>query len=89
MSQPIEDDKGFHIVRVVERTEAGRKPFLEAQVEIREKLREESIDAQKGRVHGEDQRADAGLDDVRQFDRGRRWRRRVGWQTQHRPAALT
>ncbi len=47
MSQPIEDAKGFHIVRVIERTDAGRKPFLEAQVEIRDKLREESITAQK------------------------------------------
>jgi parvulin-like peptidyl-prolyl isomerase len=47
MSQIIEDAKGFHIIRVIERTEAGRKPFLEAQVEIREKLREESIDAQR------------------------------------------
>jgi parvulin-like peptidyl-prolyl isomerase len=47
MSQIIEDDKGFHIVRVIERTDAGRKPFLEAQVEIRDKLREESINAQK------------------------------------------
>jgi hypothetical protein len=28
----------LHIIRVVERTEAGRKPFIEAQVEIREHL---------------------------------------------------
>lgn len=41
MSQILEDDKGFHIVRVVERVDAGCKPFLEAQVEIRDKLREE------------------------------------------------
>jgi hypothetical protein len=47
MSQVIEDSKGFHIIRVIERTDAGRKPFLEAQVEIREKLRDESIKSQK------------------------------------------
>ena len=47
MSQIIEDEKGFHIVRVIERVDAGRKPFLEAQTEIREKLRDEDIDRQK------------------------------------------
>jgi parvulin-like peptidyl-prolyl isomerase len=35
---PIEDQQGFHIVRVLEREEAGRKPFLEAQAEIRTKI---------------------------------------------------
>ncbi|MCH2182780.1 MAG: peptidyl-prolyl cis-trans isomerase [Mariniblastus sp.] len=38
LSDVIETDRGFHIVRVIERTEAGTKPFLDAQVEIREKL---------------------------------------------------
>jgi parvulin-like peptidyl-prolyl isomerase len=47
MSIPIEDETGFHIVRVIERVEAGRKPFLEAQTEIRKKLRDADIDRQK------------------------------------------
>ena len=46
MSQIFEDDNGFHIVRVIERVEAGRKPFLEAQTEIRKKLRDDDIDRQ-------------------------------------------
>jgi hypothetical protein len=39
LSRIIEDEQGFHIVRVVERQDSVRKPFLEAQVEIREKIR--------------------------------------------------
>lgn len=42
MSQILEDERGFHIVRVVERTEAGQTPFLEAQVEIKKKIKEEN-----------------------------------------------
>ena len=38
LSNIIESDQGFHIIRVLERKEAGRKPFTEAQAEIREKL---------------------------------------------------
>lgn len=38
LSQIIEDDRGFHIVRVLERREAGRTPFTEAQGEIRKRL---------------------------------------------------
>ena len=41
----IEDEQGFHIIRVLERTEAGRKPFLEAQAEIKQKLQQERIEA--------------------------------------------
>jgi parvulin-like peptidyl-prolyl isomerase len=46
LSERMEDDQGFHIVRVVERTEPGRTPFTEAQVEIKEKLRRTRIRAQ-------------------------------------------
>ena len=45
MSQIIESDTGFHIVRVVERKDAGRKPFTEVQVKIREKLKEDRLHA--------------------------------------------
>jgi len=42
MSPILEDETGFHIIRVVERVDAGRKPFLEAQIEIRKKLKEDN-----------------------------------------------
>lgn len=41
LSPILEDDQGFHIVRVLERREASRIPFTEAQVKIRERLAEE------------------------------------------------
>ena len=41
LSTILEDGTALHIVRVVERTDAGRTPFIEAQVGIRDKLREE------------------------------------------------
>ena len=41
LSAIIEEENALHIVRVVERTPAGRTPFLEAQVGIRDKLFEE------------------------------------------------
>lgn len=41
LSTIIEDDSALHIIRVVERTEAGRTPFLEAQVGIKTALQEE------------------------------------------------
>jgi parvulin-like peptidyl-prolyl isomerase len=47
MSQILEDQQGFHIVRVIERVDAGCKPFIEAQTEIRQKLRDEDIERQK------------------------------------------
>ncbi len=40
MSQIIEDDVGYHIVRVIEREEAGRTPFSQAQEEIKEKIQD-------------------------------------------------
>lgn len=41
LSTILEDEMGLHIVRVVERVDAGRVSFLDAQVEIRETLRME------------------------------------------------
>lgn len=41
LSTIIEDDATLHIIRVIERTEAGRTPFLEAQVGIKTTLQEE------------------------------------------------
>ncbi|MCF6277176.1 MAG: peptidyl-prolyl cis-trans isomerase [Anaerolineales bacterium] len=38
MSSVLESEQGFHIVRVLERTEAGQTPFTEAQAEIRKKI---------------------------------------------------
>jgi len=47
MSQILEDERGLHIVRVIERVDAGRKPFEEAQVPIRDKLREADQERQR------------------------------------------
>jgi parvulin-like peptidyl-prolyl isomerase len=41
LSTILEDGGTLHIVRVIERTDAGRTPFIEAQVGIRDKLRED------------------------------------------------
>ena len=41
LSSILDDGTALHIVRVSERTEAGRTPFIEAQVGIRDKLRNE------------------------------------------------
>lgn len=43
LSERLEDNEGFHIVRVIERTEAGRVPFEVAQVEIKETLRKQRV----------------------------------------------
>jgi len=43
MSPFIEDDDGFHIVKVLERTDAGIQPVSELQDEIREKIRKQKI----------------------------------------------
>jgi parvulin-like peptidyl-prolyl isomerase len=40
MSWPLETETAFHIVRVLERKEAGRRPFTEVQGDIREKLKQ-------------------------------------------------
>lgn len=49
MSTILEDARGFHIVRVLERTAAGRKPFLEVQTAIRDKLKEERLSGDRER----------------------------------------
>jgi hypothetical protein len=41
LSPILDDGSALHIIRVVERTDAGRVPFIEAQVAIRTKLHEE------------------------------------------------
>ncbi|MGB9689405.1 peptidylprolyl isomerase [Thermogutta sp.] len=46
LSPILEDEQGFHIVRVLERREASRIPFTEAQVRIRERLAEEEKEKQ-------------------------------------------
>ncbi len=46
-SRILEDEKGFHIIRVVEREDLSRKPFIEAQVEIKKKIKDERISKQK------------------------------------------
>jgi len=38
LSQILEDDEGYHIIRVLERQEAYTTPFVEAQLEIRKRL---------------------------------------------------
>lgn len=43
LSPILESEKGFHIVRVIEREEATRTPFLEAQVEIQSEIRRQRI----------------------------------------------
>jgi hypothetical protein len=41
MSNILESERGFHIVRVLQRKNAGRTPFTEAQASIRERLEEQ------------------------------------------------
>jgi hypothetical protein len=41
MSQIIDGGPTFHIVRVLERKEAGRKPYTEVQADIRDKLKDQ------------------------------------------------
>jgi hypothetical protein len=38
LSQILEDQRGFHIIRVIERTDAGQVPFVEAQAKIKEAI---------------------------------------------------
>jgi len=46
LSQVVEDDKGYHIVRVLERQEAGKVPFEDVQLALREKVKQEKITKQ-------------------------------------------
>jgi len=45
LSDIIESRDGYHIVRVIERTEASHTPFTEAQVEIKKRLKNEKLNA--------------------------------------------
>jgi len=45
-SQIIESERGFHIIRVVERIDAGRKSFEDTQGDIKKQIREEKAKSQ-------------------------------------------
>ncbi|HBJ35066.1 MAG TPA: peptidylprolyl isomerase [Planctomycetaceae bacterium] len=53
MSEVIEDEVGMHIVRVLERKPAGVKSISELQEDIREKLKQEKIEAAIKKVTSE------------------------------------
>jgi parvulin-like peptidyl-prolyl isomerase len=46
LSQLIEDDRGYHIVRVLERTDPGKLAFVEVQSKIRETIKEKKFSEQ-------------------------------------------
>ena len=46
LSQIIEDDRGFHIVRVLDRMEAGHLPFREVQTNIKQAFQKKHFDEQ-------------------------------------------
>lgn len=46
LSRVIEDDKGYHIVRVLERSEAAKQPFEVVQIKIRETIKQEKVNKQ-------------------------------------------
>lgn len=46
LSPILEDDRGFHIVRVLERTQASRTEFVEAQEGIKETIKKEKVQKQ-------------------------------------------
>ena len=48
LSPIIEDEQGLHIVRVIERKAAYRTPFIEAQAEITQRLRNERVQKHLG-----------------------------------------
>ncbi len=60
LSEIIETPDGFHLVRVLERTEQSRKPFLEAQVDIKEQLLEERTNCRVQETPGNATRQDPG-----------------------------
>ena len=47
LSPIIETDNGFHIVRVIERKEAGHVPFPDTQAEVREKILDQRREAKE------------------------------------------
>lgn len=50
MSQIIEDETGLHIIRVLERVEAGIRPLGQVQDEIRDKLKAQKVDEAKREI---------------------------------------
>ncbi|MDZ7618592.1 MAG: peptidylprolyl isomerase, partial [Patescibacteria group bacterium] len=46
LSPILRDWRGLHVVRVVERTPAGRLPFEQAQEDIRGRIRDERVQKQ-------------------------------------------
>lgn len=46
MSPILETDRGFIIVRVISRQDAGRTPFPEVQAEIKEKIQQQRLEAE-------------------------------------------
>jgi parvulin-like peptidyl-prolyl isomerase len=46
LSQIIETEDGFHIIRVLDREDAGRVPFFKEQVRIKQELQKEKRDKQ-------------------------------------------
>ncbi len=58
LSLKLEDERGFHIVRVIERQEARRIEFVEAQDEIRTKLQDDERKAADSRLHREAPQSD-------------------------------
>jgi len=53
MSEILEDDTGYHIVRVLDRQEAGTIPLSEVQDDIRAKIRQEKIAQSQKKVMDE------------------------------------
>ena len=45
LSEVLEDERGYHIVQVLERSDARQVPFEDAQKEIKEKIKKERRDA--------------------------------------------
>jgi hypothetical protein len=46
LSTIIEDERGYHIVRVLDRQEAGKVPFVDVQQKIRENIKQEKLTKQ-------------------------------------------
>lgn len=44
LSRILEDERGLYIIRVIERREAGRIPFTQAQVEIKPEIIQQKVD---------------------------------------------
>ena len=47
LSPILQSEEYFHIIRVTDRDEAGTLPFLDAQVQIREKIITQRFEKQK------------------------------------------